>query len=290
MRAATFFPVVCLCLGLLIYAGEGAEGQSGPVADRGVSVIVNADDVGAHPVFTDASLAALASGRISSASIIVTGSDAGRAFALFRRHPEYDIGVHLCLNGDTKPLTARERAPSLYSPRGTMWATNTEVAANVLPHEAQLEWDAQVRTALDAGVRVTHLDAHMGCYFQTQALFAAALAVARKYRIPLITPYLPPASAGSFDFRAVASYTGIYLIDGKAESLKNRIEAYRKLLGGLNPGVHYLYTHQGMAPGNGESFGDLDLRIDESLFWTTVRSTALLRELGIRLIRCSALR
>ncbi len=282
--------VLLFSVAVLAGTGEGAQAQSRAESSSGVSIIVNADDVGAHPLFTDASLAALETGRISSASIIVNGSDARRAFALFRSHPEYDVGVHLCLNGDVLPLTPRERAPSLYGPSGTMWATEAEVAANVVPREAQMEWDAQVRRALDAGLIITHLDAHMACYFQTRELFAAALAVSRRFRIPLITPYVPPStSAGEFEFRPVASYTGIYRIEGQSESLQNRMDAYRKLLGGLRPGVHYFYTHQGMRPGDGELFGDFDLRIDESLFWTTERSTALLQSLGIRLVGCSAL-
>jgi predicted glycoside hydrolase/deacetylase ChbG (UPF0249 family) len=133
-----------------------------------------------HPVFTDASLEALLSGRISSASIIVPGRDADRALAILKDHPELDVGVHLTLNGDGPPLTPRERVPSLYNDKGTMWDTPEEVAARVRPPEARMEWEAQVRKALDAGIRVTHLDSHMACYFQSRELFRAALEPIRK--------------------------------------------------------------------------------------------------------------
>ena len=253
-----------------------------------VALIVNADDVGAHPVFTDASLEALLSGRISSASIIVPGRDADRALAILKDHPELDVGVHLTLNGDGPPLTPRERVPSLYNDKGTMWDTPEEVAARVRPPEARMEWEAQVRKALDAGIRVTHLDSHMACYFQSRELFRAALEVAKQYHIPLISPYIPGyVSAQERDLFPIASYAGIYRIEGREETLENRAEAYRRLLAGLRPGIHYLYTHHGRPqPGSSaEAPGDLDIRIDEFAFWTGELSERLLNELKCRLIR-----
>ncbi len=252
-----------------------------------VALIVNADDVGAHPNFTDASLQALLAGKLSSCSVIVPGRDADRALAILKDYPELDVGVHLTLNGDIPPLTPRGEAPSLYNDRGTMWDTPEEVAAHVRPAEARREWEAQVRKALEAGVRVTHLDSHMGCYFQTQELFRAALEVAKERHLPLISPYVP----GYFSIQEkglllVASYVGIYQLEGKPETLQNRTEAYRRLLGGLRPGVHYIFTHHArpQPQDSAEIPGDLAIRTDEFDFWTGELSARLLGELKCRLI------
>jgi hypothetical protein len=201
---------------------------------------------------------------------------------LLKDHPELDVGVHLTLNGDFPPLTPRERAPSLYNEKGTMWDTPAE-AARVRPAEARLEWEAQVRKAQAAGIRVTHLDSHMACYFQSRELFRAALEVATKCRVPLVSPHIPWClSAQEEALLLVDSYVGIYQLEGKEETLENRAEAYRRLLGELRPGLHYVYTHHGrpQPPGAAEAPGDLDIRIDEFDFWTGELSERLLRELG----------
>jgi hypothetical protein len=60
----------------------------------------------------------------------------------------------------------------------------------------------------------------------------------------------------------------------------------RRLLEGLPPGLHYLYTHLGQPrPGSSaEAPGDLDIRTDEFAFWTGELSERLLKELKCRLI------
>jgi hypothetical protein len=194
--------------------------------------------------------------------------------------------VHLTLTGDFPPLTPRERAPSLYNGRGTFWDTAAEAAARVAPAEARLEWEAQVRKALEAGVRVTHLDSHMGCYFQSRELFRAALEVARSNRIPLISPYIPGYVSGREEgLGLVASYVGIYQLEGMPETLANRAGAYRRLLGGLAPGRHYLFTHHACPQprDSGEVPEDLAIRADELAFWTGELSARLLGELKCRL-------
>lgn len=282
--------ILCLCAAafFLDTQGGGAMGRKERAGE--VSIIVNADDVGAHPLFTDASLAALASGRISSASVIVPGHDAKRALALLKEHPEYEVGVHLCLNGDWSPLTARESAPSLYNDRGTMWDTEEEVVEHVRPEEARVEWEAQVRSALDSGVRITHLDGHMGCYLRSRELLGSALEVSRNSGIPLIVPS-PPSYLGAAPegIVTVASYTGIYSLNGRTETLENRTLAYRELLGRLAPGTHYIFTHHARNEPGCEEIRDLNLRIDDFAFWTSEASSAMLHGLSIRLVGCEVL-
>jgi predicted glycoside hydrolase/deacetylase ChbG (UPF0249 family) len=262
---------------------EGPD-QEGP-ENRTISIIVNADDCGVTGIFTDGSIAVLQSGRISSTSIIVPGHDAERAMEFFADHPEYPAGVHLALTGDWAPLTPREEAPSLYNEVGTMWTTSQEVAANVRAEEARIEFDAQIRTAIEAGVPVTHVDGHMGCCFQSPELFMAALETAEKFNLPLIAPYIPDQMAGlDPDRLCVTSYVGVYQIPGAEETLENRVQAYRELLGGLGPGIHYIYSHHAQPQAETEVTGDLAIRFDDFSFWTSSQSTAMLEELGINLV------
>ena len=151
-----------------------------------VSIIVNADDVGIHRVFTDGSFAALEAGGVTTMSVITPGDDADRAMSIIVQHPEWQAGVHLCLNGGWAPLTPADQVPSLVNERGVMWDTFEEVAANVRPEEARVEWNAQIRKALDAGLRITHLDSHMGCYYAQRELFIVALELSQEYSLSLI--------------------------------------------------------------------------------------------------------
>jgi predicted glycoside hydrolase/deacetylase ChbG (UPF0249 family) len=259
--------------------------------EQAVSIIVNGDDVGAHQVFTDASIAALESGGISSVSVITPGPDADRALTLLKDHPEYEVGVHLSLNGDWAPLAPRGEVPSLYNGRGTMWDTEDEVVANVRPDEARIEWEAQLRKALDAGVRVTHLDSHMGCYFLTDELFAAGRQIAEEYQIPMITPYIPHRmSTRDRQMFALASYGGIYRLRDAEETFENRSQAYLEFLKGLSPGIHYIYTHHAPTNTTDPTLGDLPLRINDYAYWTGEESRRHLDELGIQLVGASVLR
>jgi chitin disaccharide deacetylase len=253
-----------------------------------VVLIVNGDDVGMGPVYTDATLAAFFSGRITSLSLLAPAADADRAIGLLKAHPGIDVGVHLTLTGDWKPLTAGE---SLRGKNGRMWNTDALAARNVKPEEAAVEWEAQLAKVMNAGLAVSHLDSHMGSYFNTPALFQAAFALARKYGIPLIASYTPgPMPPEWKNLFGVSSYSGIYSLNGPAETPENRAAAYWAKFAGLTPGVHYLFTHQGQPVPKNELVGDMDLRINEGQFWNDPQTAKKLGEKGIVLIGCEPLK
>jgi chitin disaccharide deacetylase len=253
-----------------------------------VVLIVNGDDLGINEIFTDATLDAYLKGAISSTSIIVPGNDVERTVKLLKEHPNLPVGIHLTLTGNWKPLTS---GASLRNASGLMWNTSDEAAQNVVPAEAEAEWDAQIKKILDAGIEVTHLDSHMGCYFQTQELFNTAFKLAKKYKIPLINyssnEQIPPDEKKFF---LVSSYTGVYRIDNETETLENRTAAYWKMLGDLKPGIHYIFTHQSFEPANKVITGDMDLRINETKFWTSEATKRKLAEMGIIVIGCVPLK
>jgi chitin disaccharide deacetylase len=250
-----------------------------------VVLIVNGDDVGIADVFTDPTIDAYLKGAISSASIVAPGHDVERAIKLLKQHPNLPIGIHLTLTGDWKPLTP---GASLRNSLGLMWNTTEEAAQHVVPAEAEAEWDAQIKKILDAGLEVTHLDSHMGCYFQSKELYAAAYRLSKKYGIPLISPivdgYIPQDERKFF---SIASYGGIYRLNNEAETLENRAAAYWKMLGEFKPGIHYLYTHQGFEPANKIITGDIDLRINETKFWSSEGTKKKLAEKGYVIIGCA---
>lgn len=253
-----------------------------------IVLIVNGDDVGIDPVFTDATLDACLKRKISSASILTPGPDADRAIALWKEHPELDIGIHFCLTGRWEPLTS---GASLRNENGLMWDTSEEAARHVKPEEAAVEWEAQIKKVVDAGVSFSHIDSHMGCYFLSRALLMAAYNLAVKYRVLLISGFIPGQMPSSLrGFFPFSSYTGIYTLGNDEETLENRTAAYWQLLGKLQPGIHYLFSHQGLEPPDKSISGDLGLRINDYKFWTSEATHAELAARGIVMISCALLK
>jgi chitin disaccharide deacetylase len=253
-----------------------------------VVLIVNGDDFGITEIFTDATLDAYVKGAISSASIVANGHDVERAVGLLKEHPNLPIGVHLTLTGDWQPLTS---GASLRAGSGLMYNTAEEAAQKVIPAEAEAEWDAQIKKIVDTGIKVTHLDSHMGCYFATPELFAAAFRLSKKYQIPLISPSannMIPADEKKYF--SITSYTGIYRLNNQAETVENRAAAYWSMLGSFTPGIYYLFTHQGFEPADKIITGDLDLRIDESKFWSSGETKKQMAERGYVVIGCAPLK
>src|SRR5262245_24685032 len=134
----------------------------GFAADARVAVI-HVDDVGLCAAANAGALDALA-GAATCASVMVPAPGFAQIVALARARPELDLGVHLTLNAEWEavrwaPLCA---APGLCDPEGMLWRTPEQTVAHASDSEVRAELRAQLERALDAGIDVTHLDAHMG--------------------------------------------------------------------------------------------------------------------------------
>ena len=77
------------------------------------------------------------------------------------------------------------RVRSLLDPDGYFPLLETTVAERALPEEAERELRAQVERARAAGVRITHLDSHMGALYGTAGLLDVYRRLAGEYRVPL---------------------------------------------------------------------------------------------------------
>src|ERR1043166_4930027 len=153
-------------------------------------LIVHADDLGVAHSVNRASIKALETGLVSSASIMVPCPWLPEIAAYAKAHPQTDLGLHLTLTSELKqfrwgPVLGRERVSSLVDSDGYFYSLESEAAAHVDVREAESEIRAQIERAKALGIKPTHLDSHMGTLYQNKALFEVLIKIARENKLPV---------------------------------------------------------------------------------------------------------
>ena len=124
-------------------------------------VIINADDLGSCHSANVGVYECLATGTVTSATLMVPCPWAREASSRYRGE---DIGVHLTVNAEYElyrwgPIT---HAPSLLGGDGGFPRTVEDVWDHADLDEVRRECRAQIERAILWGFDVSHLDAHMG--------------------------------------------------------------------------------------------------------------------------------
>jgi len=153
-------------------------------------LIVHADDLGMAHSVNAATIKAFETGLVNSGSVMVPCPWFPEIAAYSVSHPEADLGLHLTLTSEWRlyrwgPVLPADRVPSLLGPDGYLHRTESEAAARVDPRHVEAEIRAQIERARAFGLRITHLDSHMGTLYQNEALFRVFLRVARENRLPV---------------------------------------------------------------------------------------------------------
>jgi predicted glycoside hydrolase/deacetylase ChbG (UPF0249 family) len=224
--------------------------------------IVHCDDIGMCHAANRGAFEALDHGPATCGSLMVPCPWFQEAARMARERPDVDLGVHLTLTSEWEhyrwgPVAARVSVPSLLDAQGYLPRTTQEIAARGRPEEVEIELRAQIELALEAGIDVTHLDAHMGAAFMPPFIHLyARLAV--EYRIPAFAVHPDPdalallgdGDAGPAIARALELLGdgGVPILDGmNANSLAfepGEGEAHNaQRLSGLPAGIHYLICH-----------------------------------------------
>jgi hypothetical protein len=168
---------------------------------NGRVLVLHVDDVGmchgANLAFLELSRA----GAVTCGSVMVPcpwfREIAGAAAA----DPALDLGVHLTLTSEWPqyrwpPLTTHSRATGLVDEQGYLPRNCVALRERLSVEAAEVELRAQIDRALDAGIDVTHLDAHMGAAAVPE-LVDLYVRLGLDYRLPVLLP------------RQVGSYTGV---------------------------------------------------------------------------------
>jgi predicted glycoside hydrolase/deacetylase ChbG (UPF0249 family) len=248
---------VCLLLALAAFSNV-ALGQRAPAslaeklgyARDAKLLIVHADDLGMTHAVNAASIRALESGLVNSASMMVPCPWFPEIAEYARSHPNADLGLHLTLTSERVyvrwgPVASKEKVPSLMDVSGYFFH-DWNAATHINPKEAEMEIRAQIARAYTMGVRPTHLDTHQYRLIASgKELFDAVLRVAREYQLPLFVtrdwfaehPYLE-SSLGPRDI--VVDHT---LTIEPAVPAAKWAEFYTKALRNLQTGVTEFVIH-----------------------------------------------
>jgi chitin disaccharide deacetylase len=154
-------------------------------------LILHADDLGVAHSENMASFAALDSGGVNSASIMMTTPWVTETATYMKSKPNADLGLHLVMTsewdtyrwGGVAPV---DKTTSLHDPDGTMPRQVRTVATRAKIDEVERELRAQIDRAYAIGLKPTHVDSHMGALFSTPELFATYVKVARSYKLPFL--------------------------------------------------------------------------------------------------------
>lgn len=217
-------------------------------------LIVHADDVGMTHSINAATIAALDTGLVNSASIMVPCPWFPEIADYAKSHSQVDLGLHLTLTSERVyyrwgPVASKDKVPTLVDENG-YFHLNWTPANHIDPKEAELELRAQIDRAYSMGIRPTHLDSHQYRLLTNgKELFETFLRVAHDYKLPAFvardwfieSPYLESALTPA---DIVIDHT-ITINPGIPPEKWN--EFYKTALKNLSPGVSEFVIHLAFA-------------------------------------------
>ncbi|WP_051304466.1 polysaccharide deacetylase family protein [Chitinilyticum litopenaei] len=254
-------------------------------------ITVNADDLGMHPDLDRAALALLDARQIQSVSIMPPAPNfAATARALAER--KQAVGVHLTLTnewqaaqgwGGVLPASA---VPSLYNAQGRLWATTEEVGKHAKLDDVKQEIRAQIARVKAAGLRISHLDAHMLFWAARPDLLDFYFSLPRETGYPVITQIHREALAGQQKITAQLQREGVLTPDtysmhyNPAQRVRGEpYPGYARLLAELPAGLNHIAIHPAEhSPAAERAIADLTLRLSDYDAWRNPAIQELLRK------------
>ncbi len=212
-------------------------------------LVIHADDFGMDHTVNRAISEALEKGWVTSASILAPCPWFPEVARWAKAHPNADLGIHLALNSEWNdfrwgPVSPKDKVPSLLDAQGYLPLDTPEVQQKAKMPEVEAELRAQIERAQAFGIRISHLDAHMGAAVSTPDLFQVYLKMGEAYGLPelLVRP-----SEGQIP-RGVVPPAERVLVDQVLEmnpgvDAAHWLEWYEKALAPLKPGVYQLIVH-----------------------------------------------
>lgn len=272
-------------------------------------LITHIDDMGFCHAANQASLACLTSGAASCASVIVNAPWFREAVQICVEHPEFDVGVHLTLTAEYptfrwSALSSRDPATGLLDKEGYLWHSREDAIRHVTAEAAKTEMRAQIDSALEAGIDVTHIDTHMGSVVHPKFL-ASYLSLADEYGVPAFLPRvtrerLKALAMGDMAEEFVAILEKVdaarvpvldEIIVDTLVDLNDKETFYQEKIQSIKPGLTHLLFHPAINGDELQAIADTyGSRHADYLFWRQSKTRQFIVDAGIKLIGYRELR
>lgn len=217
-------------------------------------LVLHADDLGVAHSENRATLEALEKGWVTSASIMVPCPWFPEVVAWAKEHPEADLGVHVTLNAEWPNYRWRAVSPqakdsSLYDEDGYMPRTTQYVVEHAKAADVETEARAQIDKAISAGIRLSHIDSHMGTIASSPEMFKVYLGLGKSYKLPVLLDRRSATHEGDMEkfFNETVNRDAVPIDSilglGPGVQPSQFLEEYKKLLAPLPPGAYLLIVH-----------------------------------------------
>lgn len=193
-------------------------------------LIVNADDFGLTHGVNRAIVACHQRGIVSSATLMATGSCLDEAVALTAQNPRLSVGCHVVLV-DGEPLLPAREVRSLLAPGTNRFyhsigeVLRAVVGGRFRAEEVEAEASAQFARLQEAGVRLSHFDAHKHTHMFPSLLRPLLRAASAHGITALRNPFEAPGVVAWSEARACKT-----LLVRKVETALLRTLLYRRWL------------------------------------------------------------
>ena len=255
--------------------------------DKGINLIIRADDIGSSHAANVACIRSCTEGIAKSVEVMTPCAWFPEAVKMLNDNPGLDVGVHVVLTSEWenikwRPLTD---SPSLTDADGYFYPTigrRKNAPAGTALREANWkieEIEKEMRVQIELAVRriphVSHLTCHMGCSSWDPEVKELWEKLAKEYKLDISTS----------DY-GVKRFPGYQKAGDKEERIRKFIEA----LEALKPGTYLFVEHPGLntaemrAIGHNGYYDVAEDRDAVTAVFTSDKVKKKIEELGIKLI------
>lgn len=258
-------------------------------------LIINADDFGMCNSTNEAIMGALGEGLVRSTSLMVPCPWVFQAMHFLADHPEFPFGVHLTVMSDPLyyrwgPVSSREKVSSLVDGAGHFH--DFERLHALLPQmrldHLEVEFRAQIETALAAGLKPTHLDWHAIRFGARTDIFDLMIRLAKAYGLALRVIGRPMIE--KLQSQGLPTIDTDFL-DSYGLDPANKPALYAQLMRELPAGLSEWAVHPGLDSSELLALepGGKHVRQADYDFWTSQQAQDLVKAEGIILLDYRAL-
>ncbi len=309
---------MALLLCTAVFAGLSAtSAQDQPQAEVSTTppiqkryLIVHSDDAGMSHSVNRATIDAMEQGFVSSCSIMVPCPWFPEFAQWAAKNPEKDFGIHLTLNSEFGsyrwgPVADREKVPSLVDLDGYLHQSKDEVIAKARPAEVEIELRAQIERAKQAGIRLSHLDTHMGTVVSTADMLEIYVRLGIEFDLPvMLIRNIDPQISRAYPDLARLNEQNLSLLASKGlppidhlfqfyegKDHAARQERYLRTFRELKPGVTQMIIHCGYDDSELQAItGSHFLRDDDRRIFSDPEVKAEIERMGVEIINWQQLR